>query len=220
MHSAEGVHAANQVHPQLQGLDLVGPAPVPTHQAGQPTAERGVEPLDVRGVGLSARPSTLQHSINSPKTSPDDLHQTPSAVVRNDLAQEDSPGQAIGRSASSSCVDLRTKGFSEGRHVASQPIGADQENPTWCGVQANRYQIDDVLDEAQVPHRAHHTAQPEPRRHGQGHGQPAGPADGLAADLIGLHMLEIGRGGVEEVMMDGPSMVPGLVLPCCHRAFI
>ena len=136
MHRAEVVHAADEVHPQLQRLDPVDQAPAPTHQAGQPAAERGVEPLDVRGVDLLACPGPLQHPVDPPEAPPDDTpddpDQTPTAVVLDDLAQEEAPGQAVGRAASASRVDLLTEGLPEGRHVAGQPIDADQQGPPRC----------------------------------------------------------------------------------------
>src|SRR5918999_1664784 len=106
MLGAEVIYAAHQVHPQLQRLDPVGQATAPTHQAGQPAAERGVEPLDVRGVDLLPRPGPLQHPVDPPEAppddTPDDRHQTATAVVLDHLAQQDPPGPAVGRSSRSS----------------------------------------------------------------------------------------------------------------------
>ena len=178
MPRAEVVDATHQVHPRLQGRHLVSQPPTPTYQGRPPGAERGVEPLDVRRIDLPARPGPVQYPIDPSEAAPDrvsdHLGQTPTAVLLDHLPQQQPPGQAVWRAATPPGVNLLAGGTPEGRYVAGQPIDADQQGPPRFPGQPP--QIDQPLDEPEIPNRADDTAQPEPMRHGQGHGQPAASA--------------------------------------------
>src|SRR3954453_6395968 len=128
---AEVVHAPHQVHPLLQPLPLMHQPPPSPRQGRQAGPEGRVQPLDVRGVDLLARPRLLQLPLDllrgATQNPPDHFHQAPARVPLDYLPQPDAARQAKGGPSRSPRPHLLPERTPARRGVTGQPIDADQQ---------------------------------------------------------------------------------------------
>src|SRR5512135_1171520 len=212
---AEVVRTPDQVHPRSQRVRSSGDRPATAGQLTKGTAERRVEPLDVRRVNPRPGPGRREHRGDGLGGPPDypagDGDEASSGVVLDHLAQEQ-PGRGHqpwpARTAGAHRV---AEDSGEGGHVAGQPIDTDQEGQVAGGPTDHPH---DGQDQGQVTVEADHPAQPEPRRDGHRQSHPEPPGHHLDVQLIGLDVTQLDLTAqdvmlVEALPVPARSIAPG-----------
>ena len=186
-------------------------------------AEGRVQPLDVGGVDDRARHRLgrveprlhrRRAAQHDPPRHPD---HAPPGVLLDDLGVHEPGGSHQAGPPAPSGPPRLAEDAPGLRDVAAQPVGAEQEPlPRPAGAHPRQQ----VPAQRPVPLDPHHPAQPEAARDRQRHRQPGHAADHPHAQLVGLHLPQGHPPGLNDLLVDAPTLRPRLRLVARHRPLV
>jgi len=189
---AEVVHRTHQVHPGMQQRLSPQQGPCAPHQGGQPGAEGAIQPLAVGGVQHTASLRPLQQLAQGAgrplRQAPRHGDYPPAAIAFDHLADDQAgPGNQAWPTALAVALG-RAKSAAKALQIGDQSVGDQEQCPRQGTSPNDRHNLP---NQRGVPRGADHSAQPQPRRDHEGHGQPDHVPLEPGADLVGLHLPQV-----------------------------